>query len=178
MARKKAKQLEDGTLEIGTMVQRLAVKMDEKAIALAGVRLASVLQKHGEFEVQSKGVRDGLKQQEAAIQQDIDSIAAAIRAGVELQDVEVSVRADFTKGVAEFVRTDTGETLTKRTLTDDERQKKMVFDIEEADSLADAAAAAGDLPKVDISGLSEEEPSQLKRDFDAAGGNGEVPPAA
>ncbi len=170
MTKRKAKELEDGTLEISVVVQKLPCKLDEKGIALAGVRLAAKLQQHGEFELQAKGVRDGLKQQESAIQNDIDAIAAAIRAGSEVQDVEVSVRADFERGVAEFVRADTGETITKRTLTDDERQKKMIFDIEETDEAEDEAAETDELPKEPLNFLEKLKDEMSK--------NGEEPPAS
>lgn len=144
------KKIEDGTTVLGNLIQRLPVKLDEKAVALAGVRLANKLQQHEEFLTQAAGVKKNLNSQEAAIQGDIDTIAKAIRSGVEEQPVEVEVRADFERGVAEFVRLDTGETVTKRTLSDDERQTQMVLEVKERDEAADKAIADGEAPKIDL----------------------------
>lgn len=150
MAKKKLKALEDGTVVLKTVKRKLPVVLDEQGIALAGVRLAKLLQNHEEFLLQAKGVKDNLKKQEDAIQVDIDTVAASIRAGEELSEVEVEVRADFERGTAEFVRLDTGGTVEKRTLTDDERQKKMVFE----DEAADEAIEKGEVEKIDIAALA------------------------
>ena len=154
MAKKKPKVLEDGTVVLKTVKMSLPVVLDEGAVAIEGVRLAKLLQNLGEFETQAKGVRDNLKQQEAAIQNDIDTVAASIRSGSKHAEVEVEVRADWERATAEFVRLDTGETVEKRTLTDEERQTKMVLDIDEGDKKADEAIAAGDVPKIDLDSLA------------------------
>lgn len=156
---KRMKPLEDGTVVLKTITRKLPVVLDEEGVAIAGIRLAKLLQNHEEHEAQAKELRDKLKKQTDAIQADIDEVAAAIRAGEEQQDVAVEVRADFERATAEFVRLDTGETVEKRTLTDDERQQKMVFEDEQADE----AIEKGTAPVIDVKKIAE---------------GGEEPPAA
>ena len=165
MTKPKAKKLEDGTMVLSTVKQKLLCKLDEKAMGVAGVRLANLLQKHGEFEVQAKGVRDNLKQQEALIQADIDLLADGIRLGAVEQEVDVEVRADFTAGRVEFVRLDTSETVSSRALTDNERQKKMIFDTEESDEAADEAIERGEVPKLSAKDIAEPTPEAIREYF-------------
>ncbi len=146
---------ENGERVLSRVKRSLPSKMTTEGFGLAGVRLATLLQKHGEFELQAKGVRDGLKTQEAAIQGDIDTQANAIRSGVEMREVEVEILADYGTGMVSVVRLDTSETITTRKLTDEERQRKMVFDVEELDEEADEAIANGKAPKMDAKKIAE-----------------------
>ncbi len=152
---KKVKQLEDGTLVLETVSMKLPVKLDQETFGTQGLRLANQLQQQGEFEDEAKRQRDVLKKQGDRIQADIDATAQSIRTGVMQGDVLVEIRADFAKGFAEFVRLDTGETLTKRQLTDNERQQRLVFNIEGTDKAADKAIEEGTAPIIDINALAK-----------------------
>lgn len=147
----KGKKLEDGTVVLRKVKKRLPVKLDDHAVAMAGVRLAQLLQKHGEQEALVKAEKKRLDATVEEIQIDIDAQANNIRTGTVESDVEVEVRADFARSFAEYVRLDTGETIEKRTLTDDERQQKMVFD----DEAADDAIEKGDVPAIDVKKIAE-----------------------
>lgn len=148
---KKGMKLEDGTVVLRKVKKRLPVKLEDHAVAMAGVRLASLLQKHAEQEVVNKAEKKRLDLMADEIQQAIDAEANSIRSGTIEGDVEVEVRADFARSFAEYVRLDTGETIEKRTLTDDERQQQMVFD----DEAADDAIEKGDVPAIDVNKIAE-----------------------
>ncbi len=138
--------------------QVLPVKLTEAEIGVEGIRLANLLQKHGEFLTQTATVKKGLKEQEEAIQADIDRVANTIRTGVTDRPVEVEMRADWERGVLDVFRCDTDTPITSRRLTDDERQREMVLETEAKD--AEFEEKALELPKVDISGLSQEPPGE------------------
>lgn len=85
------------------------------------------------------------------------------RNGEELRKVEVEIRADFERGMVTVVRIDTGATVTTRKLSDDERQKKMVFDLEDADEAADEAIENGEVPKLSAKDIAEPTPEDLRK---------------
>jgi len=148
---KKGKKLEDGTVVLRKVKKRLPVKLDDHAVAMAGVRLAHLIQKEGEQITLVKAEKKRLDETVNDITAEIAKEADSIRTGTVEGDVEVEVRADFARSFAEYVRLDTGETIEKRTLTDDERQQKMVFD----DEAADDAIEKGDVPAIDVKKIAE-----------------------
>lgn len=154
----KPKVLEDGMVVLRKVKKRLPVKLEDHAVAMAGVRLAQLLQKEAEQVVLVKAEKKRLDATVEEITAEIAKEADSIRTGTIEGDVEVEVRADFVRGWAEFVRLDTGALVEKRDLTEDERQQQMVF----ADEAADDAIEAGDVPAIDVKKIAEggdEQPS-------------------
>ena len=77
--------------------------------------MARMEERHTDFRAKMKAEREGLEVR-------LGQLAAEVGSRRALKDVEVEVRGDFARGVAEEVRTDTGEVLGARSLRADEYQ--------------------------------------------------------
>jgi len=77
-----------------------------------------------------EGRQANLKSQMKAALAELDArkhrLASVVRAGVEYREVTVELRAEWAAGVAVEVRTDTGESMSTRALTDSERQPSLL----------------------------------------------------
>ena len=63
---------------------------------------------------------------------EVSRLAKLIRAEEEVRPVDVDVRRNNEKGIMEFIRTDTGEVVDTREMTDEEQNTDLFADAEEA----------------------------------------------
>lgn len=157
------KKSKDAERTLSRTKHELPVKLTREELADAGVKLAGLLRDQGALDRHLKEVKAEMKSQEDVLQGKVDVAAMVIRNGEELRKVEVEIRADFQRGMVTVVRIDTGATVTTRKLSDDERQKKMVFDLEDADEAADEAIENGEVPKLSAKDIAEPTPEDLRK---------------
>jgi len=108
---------------------------DEKA-KLAG-ELVAVIEKAEQEEIEQDKQKKEMKSILAGYAATQSRLARMLRNGIEQRPVEVRIEALYDVGKARTIRTDTGEVVEERPLTDSERQPPLIPEV------AQAAEAAG-----------------------------------
>jgi len=102
----------------------VAPEWHDSASALAGAVQAITTEEDRQVNIKSQ-----LKAALAELEAKKNKLAATVNAGVEYREVTVNLVADWGRGQASEVRTDTGEVIgTPRMLTDAERQPSLPVD--------------------------------------------------
>jgi hypothetical protein len=104
------------------VIRLLPVKLTDDELRARGQDLAAVCDDIGAETDRADSVKQELKARMTGLEARRSQLAALIRRGDELRDVEVLTLAHFASGTATVVRTDTGDVLLSRPLTDTERQ--------------------------------------------------------
>jgi hypothetical protein len=113
------------TMLMGSKKEDLACKLTQEELLDRGQQLARVNSEIDQHETHSKQVKDDLKATESRLDAERAKWAGVVRARAEYRPVEVDMIADFKEGVVREIRTDTGEEVRARALTDAERQGKL-----------------------------------------------------
>ncbi len=103
----------------------LPVQLTQEETAKKGEELALLYQQRRALEERKKDSVGLINGQLKIIEEEMASLFKAISAGEEDRDVDCSNNKDFDKGIVNFYRTDTGELLESREMTDQERQAEM-----------------------------------------------------
>lgn len=110
----------------------LPVKLTDPEIMARAKELTGVLQEHREAENRIEALAAGFKSAKAAAEAEVEEIAgrvhyiaAMVRNGSEDRAVEVEDVPDFERGLMMTRRADTAELVGSRTLTEDERQRRL-----------------------------------------------------
>lgn len=101
--------------------------LTQKEIYDAGKSLTDALKRRAECENRLDSVKQQIKGEATAADGDIAKYGALVSSEKEHRMVDVEVRFDFPLGKKETVRMDTGELIKTERITDEERQKVMVF---------------------------------------------------
>ena len=107
--------------------RHLSVTLTEADILTHSRLLAATVREVAQEEAAQKEQKDNMKAKLSMLLAKITYESGLVHSGKEYREVEVEVRMG--NGVAEEVRTDTGEIILTRPLTDQERQQRL--DLEE-----------------------------------------------
>lgn len=123
-------------------IRLLPVKLTDDEVRKKGLELAGVCDDIGTETARADSVKQELKARMGGLESKRAQLATLLRRGDELREVEVLTRAHYASGTASEVRTDTGEVLLARPLTEKERQPSLLAGLEETAVVAGAAMTA------------------------------------
>ena len=99
----------------------LPVSLDDAEVRARGEQLADTVRRRNELEVEQATVKKAMKEAADSVEAEITKLALIVNERRETRSVEVEIRANLSIGLAEEVRTDTGEIIKSRPL--DEKDK-------------------------------------------------------
>lgn len=105
----------------------LQCSLTAKEIYEAGKSLSDALKRVRELENRLDSVKQQIKGEMTTAEGDVAKYSGLVSSEKEHRMVDVEVRFDFKANKKEVVRIDTGELIKTDTITDEERQKVMVF---------------------------------------------------
>ncbi len=100
----------------------LDCELTEKEVLAYGRELASINAAISTEESSQISVKKEMASRLAGLEAKASEISAKVNRGKELREVQIEVMANYKKGTATEVRTDTGEVYKERPLRDDEKQ--------------------------------------------------------
>lgn len=106
----------------------LPVKLTEEERLQRADGLANALQQVQDRKVEKRRVTKEADKQIAEAEQEAVELRDAVATGREYQEVIVHRVLDYDKATVTEHRTDTGETIRSRAMTDEERQSKLIED--------------------------------------------------
>jgi len=112
---------EDKTKRVFTSNFLKCILTDDEREDLA-TRMADKVHEVDDIELQKKVATASFKDRTESAQQEIKTCAGKLRNGWEMRNVECEEFKDFTSGYVIVVRLDTGETVTTRPISHEERQ--------------------------------------------------------
>lgn len=112
-----------------TFTRTLPVRLTERELLDRGESLALERFARNHCDAQRKAAAAGFKEQLEVFEAEIDRLAGIVREKAEPRPVACRNVRDMNRGVIEVVRTDTGEIVESRVMTEMERQTRM-FDPE------------------------------------------------
>lgn len=115
----------DGGQLLARKKSRLAVDLTDDEWRSAASRLAALEEQIGEEAEHQKQVKADLRHRMAQLDAERSTQAMAVRRKSEMRDVPVETWADFARGMAVEVRTDTGVVVHERPLTSEEKQQEL-----------------------------------------------------
>jgi len=110
----------------------LPVKLTEEERLQRADALANALQQISDRKVEKRRVVREADKMIAEVEQEAVDLRDAVATGREYQEVIVHKVYDYEKATVTEVRTDTGETIKSRGMTDEERQAKLLDDSDAA----------------------------------------------
>lgn len=110
------------TATLRTFTKQLRCVLSREELADRSRDLAAAVGAIAEEEDRQQTVKADLKARLTELEAKVNRLAASIRSGVEYRDVAVELIAEYPRGMAVEYRTDTGDAIHTRPLTDDERQ--------------------------------------------------------
>lgn len=139
----------------------LLCKLHAEEVADHAQRLAAIEEDLAAHHERAKSIKADLNAAEAKLVAERTSLARKVRTKEETRPVRVNVVADFDLGKAISERSDTGEVLEARALTDKERQTAMFMD-QHKDDTRSAKEIADDLFKNAAKPVEPTESNMLK----------------
>lgn len=151
MATKKKKASTDAKkkddLKVFPYKRELTVSLTKDEIADRAKRMSHKL---AERDIKEQVIREDAKRQKTVLKDmetEVRRLSNSVRDGAELRTVQCERRCNYSTGRVQDVRLDTGEILSERDMTEDERQKDLPFD--------DLDDAFGDEPEPDDAEAAE-----------------------
>jgi len=108
--------------------RNLPVALTDDEIRKAGDALAMACEDITSEEARAKEIKDDLKNRMSSLEAERNRLAVLVRRKEEYRQVEVDIWFDYQRGMVEEIRTDTGEQIKIRPMTDDERQQGLPMD--------------------------------------------------
>ena len=105
------------------MIEKVTVQLTDAERNDRARNAAALLGRYGELEEQKKETVKELTSQLKTLREEIDMNATAARTGIEDREVECREVPDGERLVVAIVRTDSGETVRCRPMTDDELRR-------------------------------------------------------
>lgn len=105
--------------------RRLLCTLTPQELQRAGARLADTCEDYTNEEASQKDIKSQLKAKLEGLQARRNELATVVRRKADYKDVPVEIWYDYQRVIVEELRTDTGEMLLTRTMTDAERQMRM-----------------------------------------------------
>lgn len=113
------------------VARRLLCTLTPTELQVQGAKLAEACEDiQNETQAQTD-IKAQLKSKLTSLESHRDSIASVVRRKADYKDVPVNIFHDYTRAIVDEVRTDTGEVLVSRAMTDYERQSKLFNDTDE-----------------------------------------------
>lgn len=106
--------------------ETLEVKLNRDELEARSQLLGSQLGRLEELEAKEKAFKEGLKKERTPLDTEVRFLGRVIRRKTEPRPVLVETIADYERGVAIAIRTDTGEVIRERELSFDERQPTLI----------------------------------------------------
>jgi hypothetical protein len=103
----------------------LPVVLTEKETRDFGKRLAALEGELSAHESKEKEIKDNLKGERSSLEGKIKSLAVTLNQGHEYRPVSVRVEIDYRTNTVREVREDTGEIVSERASTEEERQSTL-----------------------------------------------------
>lgn len=105
--------------------RRLLCTLTPTELQAHGAKLAEACEDiQNETQAQTD-IKAQLKSKMTSLEAHRDSIASIVRRKADYKDVPVNIFHDYTRAIVDEIRTDTGEVLCSRAMTDSERQAKL-----------------------------------------------------
>lgn len=104
----------------------LQVPLTSDEIRERGEQLANLIKERDELEVEQKATRDRMKSAMDSVEGRIHRIARVVNERVEERSVQVELRCNLALGLVEEVRIDTGEIVTSRAATKEDKLRAQV----------------------------------------------------
>lgn len=111
---------------VRTETRVLPVRLTGDELLDRGASLAAVIQDIDSEERRQNDQKAQMKARLAELDARRTQLAIVIGRKEEDRDVEVQVFNDYDKGTVEVVRVDTGEAVSRRRMTDEERQQRLL----------------------------------------------------
>lgn len=108
-----------------TVVRSLPCKLTDEELLKKGTELATAVQDIATEEGRQADIKASMKAKLAEIEARRTQLAIAVSRKEEHRDVEVDIFHDFQRGVVEDVRRDTGEVVSRRVMSESERQQNL-----------------------------------------------------
>lgn len=108
-----------------TVVRSLPVRLFEEELLKKGTELAQTVQDIATEEDRQTDIKAQMKARLAELEGRRTNLAITISRREEHRDVEVDIFFDFQRGVVEDVRRDTGEAVSRRVMSESERQQHL-----------------------------------------------------
>lgn len=99
----------------------LPVALGDDEVRARGEQLADTVRRRNDLEIEQATEKKAMKEALDGIESEISKLAMVVNERRETRSVEVEIRANLAIGLAEEVRTDTGEIIKSRAL--DEKDK-------------------------------------------------------
>lgn len=116
-----------------TKIVHLPVKLTDEERLAKGRQQAQVMQEYNEIELRKKELTSDLSAQMKAKRKELSKLAEQVRSGLEIRPVDCMLVPAFEVNAVHTVRTDTHETIDRRPMTPQEREKALQRDLFEAD---------------------------------------------
>ena len=110
-------------MKVVKRIEHLPVELTDAELQARGDQLAGVIEDIGAEEERQRDERTAAKARIAALESRRTLLCLQIRRGEENRPVEVECRTDHEAGTYSRVRLDTGEVLSERPLSGEERQE-------------------------------------------------------
>ena len=114
-------------MDIQNEIRRLPVKLTENELLIKGQELADLERQLSEVEDEKREVSKEFSGRIEGMKNRISETANTINSKQEIRDVEVAVSMDYKSLTVRVVRTDTGEIVSERLMSDKERQSTLKF---------------------------------------------------
>jgi hypothetical protein len=132
-AKKKQEKQKEEDVKVENFRRHLAVVLTDDEVADRAQRSAQLLKERDHRELEFKEQAKANKQVIARMDGDLRELAAEVRERKTYQDVNCERRFNWTKGTVIEIRTDTGEQIDSRPMTEAEAQKALPLDEEAGD---------------------------------------------
>jgi len=106
----------------------LSCKLSQEELLEAGSKLASTIQDIAAEEDKQQSIKSEMKAKLAELEAKRTQLAIRVQRKEEFRMVEVEREFDFEAGMYRETRSDTGEVILEREITEEERQEKLIID--------------------------------------------------
>jgi hypothetical protein len=120
-------------------MKSLSCELSQEELLEAGSQLASTIQDIAAEEDEQASVKSEMKARLTELEAKRTQLAIKVQRKQEWRTIEVQRELDFEEGMYREIRTDTGDVIFEREITDEERQEKLI--IEDVDPSAEAKPA-------------------------------------
>ena len=113
--------------KVKQVVRSLPVKLTDLELVEAGHNLATVVQDISTEESRQADIKASMKARLAELEGRRTQLAIIVARREEYREVTVEITHDYQRGVIQDIRTDTGEVVSTRTMSESERQQQLAL---------------------------------------------------
>jgi hypothetical protein len=142
-----SKKKTDDVRLLPVITKQLACRLTPEELQAYGEQLANTIDEMSNEEARQEGFKKEMKSTLANLQATMTILSSKIRQREERRDVQVQPEMNFKKGVYREIRTDTGDLINERPLSEEERQEALPFEKEPTDKAETATEKKESKPK-------------------------------